>query len=109
MPKGRNTEKPAGKAERKAAVKTAPVKKTAATGKPETGKIQLAKKGIKIAQKGSKAFNFTKQTIVPVALIVFAAAAYWLYDIPIPETKKKKVSKKVREALKDPESQKIYL
>ena len=75
----------------------------------QKGPFLKTRKRIRLATNGTKAFNFTKETIVPIVLIVFAAVAYWLYDIPIPESKRKKVTKELRKALKDPESQKIHL
>ncbi|MBR3036300.1 MAG: hypothetical protein IKI54_03300 [Lachnospiraceae bacterium] len=76
---------------------------------PKKGPMLKTRKRITLASNGSTVFNFVKKTIVPISLVVFAAAAYWLYDVPIPESKKKKVSKEVRKAMKDPESQKVYL
>lgn len=77
---------------------------------PVKGPFLKTRKGITYASNGSKVFNTLKKTVVPIALVVFAAAAYWLYDVPVPETKKKKASKELREALKqDPDSQKVFL
>ncbi|MBQ9911391.1 MAG: hypothetical protein IJM50_07835 [Lachnospiraceae bacterium] len=77
--------------------------------RPNKGPFLKTRKRIRLVSDGSKVLNFAKGTLIPIALVVFAAAAYWLYDVPVPESRKKKASKALRQAMKDPESQKVYL
>ncbi|MBP5224816.1 MAG: hypothetical protein J6Z38_04465 [Lachnospiraceae bacterium] len=77
--------------------------------RPQKGPFLKTRKRIRLVSNGTKAFSFTKGTVIPIALVAFAAAAYWLYDVPVPESRKKKASKALKNAMKDPESQKVYL
>ena len=75
--------------------------------KKDLGFMGTIRRDVKIVKTGTKVKKAATDYVFPIALLIFAAAAYWLYDIPIPEKKKKKVSKAKTEVLKDSESQKI--
>ncbi len=77
--------------------------------RPQKGPFLKTRKRIRLVSDGSKVFSFTKGTLIPITLVAFAAVAYWLYGVPVPESRKKKASKALREAMKDPESQKVYI
>ncbi len=46
------------------------------------------------AKKGVKAFKFCKKYVYPGILLSFAAVAYAVFDVPIPEKPKPKKKKK---------------
>ncbi len=65
------------------------------TAKEQHNNSKIVKLGKKVrrVRTGVKVFNFVKTKVMPVLLIGFAAAAYALFNVPIPKEKKKKSKK----------------
>lgn len=59
----------------------------------KTGNIAKAKKLVKGVKKGVKVEKVVTKKIWPWFLVAFGAAAYYFFDVPIPEKKKPKVKK----------------
>ena len=68
-------------------------KEKTAKERHNNSKIGKLQKNIRRVKTGAKVFKFTKEKVVPVLLIGFAAVAYKVFGVEIPKEKKKKGKK----------------